>query len=164
MGDEEVRREGLSWVEDGLLSCTRTRLLKRIKSAISPASRVRPASRCSCFDLRMDKGSSPCVAPLSSLHPVTTSASPPFLPARLLLVHLVRERVRVHPSRPPPVLCIWPPNTCTHRQLPRVTARTLAPPARCRSRSLLHRPRTAPVLRLPTHACLFSLLLLHPCA
>jgi hypothetical protein len=32
----------------------------------------------------------------------------------------------------------------TSNQLPRVTARTLAPPARRRSRSLLHRPRTAP--------------------
>jgi hypothetical protein len=30
------------------------------------------------------------------------------------------------------------PNTCTHCQLPRDTARTLAPPARRRSRSLLH--------------------------
>jgi hypothetical protein len=37
-----------------------------------------------------------------------------------------------------------PPNICTHRQLLRVTARTLAPPIRRRSRSLLHRPRTAP--------------------
>jgi hypothetical protein len=37
-----------------------------------------------------------------------------------------------------------PPNTCTHRQLYRVTARTLAPPARHRSRLLLHCPRTAP--------------------
>jgi hypothetical protein len=59
-----------------------TRLWKRIESAISPASRIRPTSRCSCFDLRTDKGSSPCVAPPNSLHPVATSASPPFLSAR----------------------------------------------------------------------------------
>jgi hypothetical protein len=31
MGDEEVRREGLSWVEDGLLSCIRMRLLNRVE-------------------------------------------------------------------------------------------------------------------------------------
>jgi hypothetical protein len=35
-----------------------------------------------------------------------------------------------------------PSNTCTHRQLSRVTARTLAPPARCRSRSCRSSSRT----------------------
>jgi hypothetical protein len=44
--------------------------------------RVEPALRCSCLDFRTDEGSSPCVAPPSSLHPVAISALPPFLPAR----------------------------------------------------------------------------------
>jgi hypothetical protein len=31
MDDGEVCRKGLPWVEDGLLSCTRTRLLNRVE-------------------------------------------------------------------------------------------------------------------------------------
>jgi hypothetical protein len=50
----------------------------------------------------------------------------------------------VSPARAHGPALLWPPNTCTHRQLSCVTARTLASPARRRSGSLLHRPRTAP--------------------
>jgi hypothetical protein len=41
-----------------------------------------------------------------------------------------------------------PPNTCTHHQFPRITARTLTPPARRRPRSALAPPanRSSPVL------------------
>jgi hypothetical protein len=50
----------------------------------------------------------------------------------------------VSPARAHGPALLQPPNTCTHRQLSRVTARTLASLARRRSGSLLHRPRTAP--------------------
>jgi hypothetical protein len=38
------------------------RLRKRTEPAVSPASRVGPASRCSCLDLRIGGGSSSCLA------------------------------------------------------------------------------------------------------
>jgi hypothetical protein len=53
-------------------------------------------------------------------------------------------------QRPPRALRSTPAHATGFRC---VTARMFAPPARRRSHSLLHRSRTAPVLRLPTHAC-----------
>jgi hypothetical protein len=61
-----------------LLLCIRTCLRERTKPAVSPASRVGPTSRCSCFDLRTDKGSSPCVPPPSSSH-LTAAFAPQLL-------------------------------------------------------------------------------------
>jgi hypothetical protein len=61
-----------------LLLCIRTCLRERTKPAVSPASRVGPASRCSCFDLRTDKGSSPCVPPPSSSR-LTAAFAPQLL-------------------------------------------------------------------------------------
>jgi hypothetical protein len=46
----------------GRLSCIRTRLRKRTESAVSLASRVGLAPCYSCLDLRMDEGSSSCLA------------------------------------------------------------------------------------------------------
>jgi hypothetical protein len=46
----------------GRLACKHTCLRKRIEPVVSPASRVGPASRSSCFDLRMSGGSSSCLA------------------------------------------------------------------------------------------------------
>jgi hypothetical protein len=86
----------------GWLPCIRTCLWKRTESAVSPASRVGPASRCSCFDLSMGGGSTPCVAPPSSLHPVATSASPPFFPARRAITVLP-------PPQGPWSARTWPP-------------------------------------------------------
>jgi hypothetical protein len=63
-----------------LLLCIRTCLRERTKPAVSPASRVGLASRCSCFDLRTDKGSSPCVSPPSSSRLIAA-----FAPQLLLL-------------------------------------------------------------------------------
>jgi hypothetical protein len=52
----------------------------------------------------------------------------------------------IHMLMPPASVprLLRPPNTCTHCQLLRDTARTLARPARRRLRLLLHCPRTAP--------------------
>jgi hypothetical protein len=50
----------------------------------------------------------------------------------------------VSPARAQGPALLRPPNTCTYRQLPRVTARTLAPPARRRSRTA---PIPAPALQ-----------------
>jgi hypothetical protein len=97
----------LNLLARGLLPCTRTRLRKRTELAVSPAS------RCFCFDLCMGGGSSPCVAPPSSLHSVTTSASPPFFLARHAITAPLPPRgprpacIRITPSaavraRPPP--------------------------------------------------------------
>jgi hypothetical protein len=47
----------------------------------------------------MDEGSSPCVAPSSSLHPVATSALPPFFPAHHAITVLP-------PPRGPRSVCI----------------------------------------------------------
>jgi hypothetical protein len=61
-----------------LLLCIRTCLRERAKPAVSPASRVRPVSHCSCFDLRTDKESSPCVPPPSSSR-LTAAFAPQLL-------------------------------------------------------------------------------------
>jgi hypothetical protein len=55
------------------------------------------------------------------------------------------RRTPASPARAHGPALFRPPNTCTHRQLSRVIARTLASSVRRRSGSLLHRPRTAPV-------------------
>jgi hypothetical protein len=71
----------------------------RPTTATGLALRIEPAPRYSCSDLRMDEGSSPCVAPPSSLHPVATSALPPFFPARRAITVLP-------PPRGPRSVCI----------------------------------------------------------
>jgi hypothetical protein len=62
----------------GRLPCIHTRLRKRIESAVSPALRVRPASRCSCFDLCMGEGSSSCLAAPWLLRARHAQPSPSF--------------------------------------------------------------------------------------
>jgi hypothetical protein len=52
----------LNLLARGLLPCTRTRLRNRVEPATGPAPRIEPAPRCSCPDLRMGEGSSPCLA------------------------------------------------------------------------------------------------------
>jgi hypothetical protein len=52
----------LNLLARGRLPCIRTRLRKRTEPAVSPASRVGSASRCSYFDLCMGGGSSPSLA------------------------------------------------------------------------------------------------------
>jgi hypothetical protein len=55
VGDEEVCREELPWVEDGLLSCTRTRLLNRVEPATG--KHFRPHSRTRQFNSARTSGS-----------------------------------------------------------------------------------------------------------
>jgi hypothetical protein len=197
-------------VEDGLLSCTRTRLLNRVEpvpgKALSLISvdvlvQIRPdlrfrlaAPHSRPLYLREGHG---LLAPdhLQTLHEKFTV--PPDLVhcfllngfRRLLRAALLPPgRVRSESSRRSTsrTACDLParrcnirstasctldasPNSCTHRQLPRVTARMLAPPARrrshsCRSstctgssaRGLLHRRNhaaPAPVLARRQFTC-----------
>jgi hypothetical protein len=117
-----------------LLLCIRTCLRERTKPAVSPASRVGPASRCSCFDLRTDKGSSPCMPPPSSSR--LTAA---FAPQLLL------PTCRAISASPPPR---------GSRELT-ASSRHLHTLASCRQLALLmlwHWPRRAHSLRLRSPA------------
>jgi hypothetical protein len=81
-------------------------------------------------------------------------ASPPFAHTRTARV-LGPHRAAAHASESAlrAIACSGPPKTCTHYQLPRVTARTLARPARRRPRSC----RSSTCTGSPTHELLHRL-------
>jgi hypothetical protein len=87
----------------GRLPCIRTRLWKRTESAVSPASHVEPASRCSCFDLCMGGGSLSCLATPWLLRARYAQPSPSFrsFSFRLATPH---SHLRLREDRGLPVL------------------------------------------------------------
>jgi hypothetical protein len=93
----------LNLLARSLLPCIRTRLRKRIESAVSPASRVGPASRCSCFDLCMGEGSLSCLAApwLLRAHQAQPSRSFHSFSFRFAMPHL---HLRLREDRGLPVL------------------------------------------------------------
>jgi hypothetical protein len=70
----------------------------------------------------MGGGSSPCVVPPSSLHPVATSASPPFFPAR----HAITAPLP--PQGPRPACITITPSAAVHARPPSVLHEQFAMP------------------------------------
>jgi hypothetical protein len=137
----------------GRLPCIRTRVRKRTELAVSPASRVEPASRCSCFDLCMGGGSSSCLAAPWLLRARHAQPSPLFRSFSFRFATLP-SHLRLREDRGLPVLgpCLPLPSP---RRPPTSITRDLVAPVRIRPQppycSSSRTARDLPAHRRPAH-------------